>query len=171
MKLLILIKKNFITLELKKFNDEINSFFKNNQLLQQNLELREAHHKSLNEMKELRKFQSSTFDTIARRRLVEDQDTILALSGRIQELQNEVNCMNDSKEFQDAESIRRGNSHVTSRPVSFPPHPIPERMLRQSFGVPSRREGPPSIWDTHGISGNVFCKSRCVIFSHRIRRN
>ena len=21
---------------------------------------------------------------------------------------------------------------------------------------PSRREGPPSIWDTHGISGNVF---------------
>ena len=22
--------------------------------------------------------------------------------------------------------------------------------------VPSRREGPPSIWDTHGISGNVF---------------
>ena len=26
------------------------------------------------------------------------------------------------------------------------------------FGVPSRREGPPSIWDTHGISGNVFAK-------------
>ena len=22
--------------------------------------------------------------------------------------------------------------------------------------LPSRREGPPSIWDTHGISGNVF---------------
>ena len=32
------------------------------QLLQQNLELREAHHKSLNEMEELKKFQSSTFD-------------------------------------------------------------------------------------------------------------
>ena len=25
-----------------------------------------------------------------------------------------------------------------------------------SLGVPSRREGPPSIWDTHGISGTVF---------------
>ena len=37
------------------------------QLLQQNSELREAHHKSLNEMEELKKFQSSTFDTIARR--------------------------------------------------------------------------------------------------------
>ena len=64
--------------------------------------------------------------------------------------------MNDSKDFQDAESIRSGNSHVTSRPVSFPPHLIPEGMLRHSFITPSRREGPPSIWDTHGISGNVF---------------
>ena len=40
--------------------------------------------------------------------------------------------------------------------MSFPPHPIPEGMLRHSFVTPSRREGPPSIWDTHGISGNVF---------------
>ena len=64
--------------------------------------------------------------------------------------------MNDSKDFQDAESVRSGNSHVTSRPVSFPPHPIPEGMLRHSFVSPSRKEGPPSIWDTHGISGNVF---------------
>ena len=52
-------------------------------LLQQNSELREAHQKSLTEMEELKKFQSSTFDTIARRRLVEDQDTILELSGKI----------------------------------------------------------------------------------------
>ena len=126
------------------------------QLLQQNLELREAHQRSLTEMEELRKFQSSTFDTSARRKLVEDQNTKLELSGQIQELQNEINCMNDSKDFQDAESIRSANSHVTSRPVSFPPHPIPEGMLSRSFGVPSRREGPPSIWYTHGISGNVF---------------
>ena len=120
------------------------------------MELREAHQRSLTEMEELRKCQNSTFDTIARRKLVEDQNTILELSGRIQELQNEINCMSDTKEFQDAESIRSGNPHVTSRPASFPPHPTPEGMLSRSFGVPSRREGPPSIWDTHGISGNVF---------------
>ena len=41
------------------------------QLLQQNWDLREAHEKSLKEMEQLKKFQSSTFDTIARRRLVE----------------------------------------------------------------------------------------------------
>ena len=107
-------------------------------------------------MKELKKFQSSTFDTVARRRLVEDQDTIVELTGKIQDLQNVITCMNDSKDFQDAESVRSGQSHVTSRPVSFPPHPIPEGMLSRSFGVPSRREGPPIIWDTHGTSGNVF---------------
>ena len=104
----------------------------------------------------MKKFQSSTFDTVTRRRLVEDQDTILELAGKILELQNEINCMNDSRDFQDAESVRNGNSHVTSQLVSFPPHPIPGGMLSRSVGMPSRREGPPSIWDTHGKSGNVF---------------
>ena len=108
--------------------------------------------------------ESAAFDTIARRRLVEDQDTILELSGRVQEPQNEVNCMNDSKDFQDAESIRSGNSHVTSRPVSVPPHPMLQGMLRHSFVSPRRREGPPSIWDTWYI-GKRFCKSTCIFIS------
>ena len=115
-------------------------------------------------MEELKKFQSSTFDSIARRRLVEDQNTVLELSGPTQELQNEINCVSDLKEFQDAESIGSGNSHVTNRPMSFPPHPIPERMLSRSFEVPSCREGPLSIWDTHGFSG-IFFKTNSVFFS------
>ena len=32
----------------------------------------------------------------------------------------------------------------------------PGEMLSRSLGMPSRKNGPPSIWDTHGISGNVF---------------
>ena len=126
------------------------------ELWRQQKDFREVHQRNLTEMKELRKFQSSTFDTIARRKLIEDQNTILELSGRVQEVQNEVNCMSDSKDFQDTESVRSGNSHVTSRPVSFPLHPIPEGMLRHSFVSPRRKEGPPSIWDTHGKSGNVL---------------
>ena len=126
------------------------------QLLKQNWDLREAHEKSLNEMEELKRFQGSTFDTIARRKLVEDRDIILELTGKIQELQNEINCMNDSRDFQDAESVRSGHSHVTSQPVFFPPHPGPGGMLSRSIGMPSFREGPPSIWDTHGKSGIVF---------------
>ena len=65
------------------------------ELWRQQMDFREVHQKSLTEMEELRKFQSSTFDTLARRKLIEDQNTILELSGRVQELQNEVNCMND----------------------------------------------------------------------------
>ena len=107
------------------------------ELWRQKLEFREVHQQSLTEMEELRKNQSSTFDTIARRKLIEDQNTIFELSGR----------------------VRSGNSHVTSRPVSFPPHPIPEGLLRQSFVSPRRKEGPPSIWAPHGISGNVFANT------------
>ena len=58
------------------------------QLLQQNSEYYVKPIRSRNEMEELKKFQSSTFDTSARRNLVEDQDTILELTGKKQELQN-----------------------------------------------------------------------------------
>ena len=126
------------------------------ELWRQQQDFREVHQQNLTEMEELRKFQSSTFDTLTRQKLIEDQNTIMELSGRLQELQNEVNCMNDSKDFQDAESVRSGNSHVTSQPMLFPKHPIPEGMLRPSFVSPRRKEGPPDIWDTSGISGNVF---------------
>ena len=124
------------------------------ELWRQQKDFREVHQQNLTEMEEVRKFQSSTFDTHAK--LIEDQNTIMELSGRLQELQNEVNCMNDSKDFQDAESVRSGNSHVTSQPMLFPKHPIPEGLLRPSFVSPRRKEGLPDIWDTPGISGNVF---------------
>ena len=77
----------------------------------------------------------------------------MELSGSLQELQNEVNCMNDSKDFQDAESVRSGNSHVTSQPGAFPKHPLFEGLLRPSFISQRQTEEPPNTWD---ISGNVF---------------
>ena len=126
------------------------------QLSEQNRDLREAHGKSLNEVEELKRFQGSRFDEFSRRRLIENQDTIHELTARIQELQNEVNCMNDSRDFKDAESVRSGLSHVTSQPVFFPPFQNPGGMLSRSMGMPSRREGPPDIWNSHGFWGNVF---------------
>ena len=38
----------------------------------------------------------------------------------------------------------------------FPKHPPFEGLLRPSFVSPRRKDGPPNIWDTSGISGNVF---------------
>ena len=126
------------------------------QLSEQNRDLREAHMKSLNEMEELKRFQGSRFDEFSRRRLIENQDTIHELTARTQELQNEVNCLNNSRDFKDAESVRSGQSHVARQPASFPPFRDPGAMLSRPVGMLSRNDKQPDIWDTHGISGNVF---------------
>ena len=118
--------------------------------------------KSLNEMEELKRFQGSTFDGFSRN-FIEDRDTILELTDKIQELQNEVNCMNDLRDFKDAESVRSGISHVTSRPALLRTYRDPGGMLSRPGGILSRNDKPPDIWDTHGISGNVFCKSNNLI--------
>ena len=135
------------------------------QLVKQNWDLREAHENSLKEMEELKKFQSSTFDTIARRRLVQDQDTVLELTGKIQELQNEVSCMNDSRDFHDAESVRSGHSHVANQPVSFPPG----GMLSRSFGMPSRRTGRQAFGTR--MFRETFLQVQLCLLQHFIRRN
>ena len=107
-------------------------------------------------MEDLKRFQGSTFDTFSMRNLIEDRDTVLELTVKIQELQNEVDCMNDSRDFKDAESVRSGQSHVSSQPALLPPYRDPGGMPSRSPGMPSRNDGPPSIWDTHGISANVI---------------
>ena len=69
------------------------------ELLRQQQDFREVHQQDLMKMKGLQRFQNSTFDEFTRQQFIEDQKTIMELSGRLQELQNEVNCMNDSKDF------------------------------------------------------------------------
>ena len=87
------------------------------ELMRQLKDFREVHQQELMKQKELQKFQNSTFDEFAQKKFIADQKIIMDLSGRLQELQNEVNCMND---FRDAESICSGNSHVTSPPGLIP---------------------------------------------------
>ena len=121
-------------------------------------------------MEELKRFQGSTFHAIARRKLVEDRDPILELTSKIQELQNELNCLNDSRYFQDAESIRSENSPSYLSTSVFPTHTIPGAMLSRSFGMPSRRDGAKHLGHAWYI-GKRFCKSRCVLYSTLIRKN
>ena len=95
------------------------------QLSEQNRDLRVADIKSLHEMETLKKVQELRIDEFSRRRLIENQDTINELTARIQELQNEVNCMNDSRDFKDAKSVRSGLTHVPSQPALLPPYRDP----------------------------------------------
>ena len=83
-------------------------------------------------------------------------DTVGELTVKIQELQNEVTCLNDSIDFKDAESVRSGLSHVPSQPALLPHFRDPGGMQSRSLGMPSRNDRPPDVLDTHGISGNVF---------------
>ena len=74
--------------------------------------------------------------------------------GKIQELQNEVNCMNDSRDFkifQDAESVRSGQSHVTSQPPFIPPF---SRFLwnAKSFCGNAEPQRWPGRWGPQGMS-------------------
>ena len=78
---------------------------------------------------------------------------------------NEVNCMNDSKDFQDAESVRSGNSHVTSRAVSFPPHPIPEGIQSRSIWNAEPQRGAAKHLGHAWFLGKRCCKSTCIFIS------
>ena len=138
------------------------------QLLEQNRNLREAHMKSLNEMEKLKRFQGSTFDTISRRKLIEDRDTVLELTGKIQELQKEIHCVNDSGDFQDAESVRSGHSHVASQPVSFPRHPVPDGMQSRSLGMPQRGAAK---YLGHMVYRETFLQIQRRLLQHFIRKS
>ena len=140
------------------------------ELLRRQQDFREVHQQDLMKMKELQEFQNSTFDEFTKQKFIEDQEIIMELSGRLQELQNEVNCMNDSKDFQDAESIRSGNSHVTSQPGVFPKHPPFEGLLKPAFISQRQTEEPPNIWDTSGISGK-FLHIHKLLHQLRILKN
>ena len=83
-------------------------------------------------MEELKRVQELRVDESSRRRLIENQDTVNELTARVQELQNEVTCMNDSRDFEDAESVRSGLSHVPSQPALLPPFRDPGGMLSRS---------------------------------------
>ena len=118
------------------------------ELLRQQQEFREVHQQDLMKHLELQKFQNS-----------ENQKTIMDLSGRLQELQNEVNLMNDSKDFMDAESTCSGNPHVTSPPGLFPKHPPFEGILRPLYSSQRQDEEPTKFLGHIRYFRKRFCKS------------
>ena len=101
--------------------------------------------------------------------MIEDRDTILELTARIQELQIAVNCMNDSRDFKDAESVRSGLSHVPSQPVSFPPHPIPGGMLSSPGGMLSS-PGSRQIFGIRMVFRETFLKIHRCLLHHLIHK-
>ena len=80
----------------------------------------------------------------------------MELRARIQELLNEVNCVNDSRDFKDVESVRSGPSHVPSRPALLP--------------VAKPQQSAARYLEFAGYIGKRFCKSTTVFFVTLPRR-
>ena len=79
---------------------------------------------------------------------------------QIQELQERVYSSNDSREFQDVESICSGKlSHVPSQPAVVP---SPRSMLSRDQSL------QPDTWNVSGTQGNVFGNPRAMLDSSQI---
>ena len=88
------------------------------QLLEHNWTLRETRIRNMRDMEELQKSHVLKVEELSRRKLTEDQNTIMELRARIQELQSEVSCMNDSRDFKNA-ALYSGKRFCKSTNVFF----------------------------------------------------
>ena len=121
-------------------------------------------------MEELKRFQGSTFDTNSRRKLIEDRDTILELTGKIQELQNEINCMNDSRDFKGAESVRSGTIPRNQSTSVFPTSSRSWRNAQPFSGNAEPQQLAAKYLGHTWFFGKRFCKSKRRLLQHLIRK-
>ena len=87
-----------------------------------------------------------------------------------EELQNEVNCMNDSKDFQDAESVRCGNAHVTS-PLGLFPRYFHLKDYWSQLSYRSDKLRSLQISGIHPVHQETFLHIHILLHQLRILRN
>ena len=119
--------------------------------------LRDTRIRNVHELEELKRAQELRIDELCRHELRESHATIQELTSQLQELQERMKCMNDSREFQDVDSICSGKlSHFPSQPAIVP-----------SLG--GMLSCDPSLrldtWNLLGSSANVFDSPCAVIHS------
>ena len=96
--------------------------------------LRYTQNRSIHEMGELKRALELRVGEFSVQKLRESHDRIQRLTSQIQELQERMNCMNDSGECQDIESNYSGKrSHVPSQQALIP---SPRSMLSREKRLP-----------------------------------
>ena len=139
------------------------------ELSDQNRALRETHFRNLRDIEELQKNHVLKVEEHSRRKLTEDQNTIMELRATIQELQNEVNCMNDSRDFKDAESVRSGQSHVTSQAAFFPTVTRSWRNAKPFPGNAEPQRWGRQVFGTHMVYREKFLQIQRRLLQHLIQ--
>ena len=83
--------------------------------------LRDTQIRNIHELGGLKRAQEQRVDEFSVQKLSESHDTIQKLTSQLQSMQEQMNSMNDSGEFQEVESNYSGRlSHVSSQPAMIP---------------------------------------------------
>ena len=104
--------------------------------------LRDTQIRNMHEMGEMKR------DEVSVQKLRENHETIQKLTSQLQQMQEQMNSMNTSGDFQDVESNYSGRlSYVSSQ----------HAMIPSSRSVLSRdKRLPLDTWNTSGLQENVF---------------
>ena len=110
--------------------------------------LRHTQIRSMHDLGEMKRAQELRVDEVSVQKLRENHVTIQKLTSQLQEMQDQMNSMNDSGEFQEVESNYSGRlSYVSSQPA----------MIPSSLSMLSRdKRLPLDTWNTSGLQENVF---------------
>ena len=109
----------------------------------QNTQIRNMH-----EIGETQRAQELRVDEVSVQKLKENHETIQQLTSQLQQMQEQMNSVNDSGDFQDVESNNRGRlSHVSSQPAMIPSS---RSMLLRDKRLPL------DTWNQSGLQENVF---------------
>ena len=132
-------------------NLDKNKFDNKNQLSTKEKGLRNTQIRNMHEMGEITRAREQRMDEFSMQKLRENHETILQLTSQLQQMQEQMNSMSDSGDFQDLESNYSGRlSHVSSQPV----------MIPSSRSLCSRDQRLPlDTWNQSGLQENVFWKS------------
>ena len=102
----------------------------------------------MHEMGEMKRAQELRVDEVSVQKIRENHETIQHLTSQIQQMQEQMNCMYESGDFQDVESYFCGRlSHVSGQPEVIPSS---RSMLSRDKRLPL------DTWNTSGLQGNVF---------------
>ena len=102
----------------------------------------------MDEMGEIKRAQEQRVEEVSVQKLRVNHETIQQLTSQLQQMQDLINSMNDSGDFQEVESNSSGRlSHVSSQPA----------MIPSSRSMLSRdKRLTLDTWNTSGLQENVF---------------
>ena len=122
-------------------------------------DLRDAQIRSMHEMGRMKRAQEQQVEQCSVQKLTESHQTIQQLTSQSQKMQEQMSSVNDSGDFQDAESKIFGRlSHVSSQLVRIPSS---RSLLSRDIRLPL------DTWNQSGAQENVFANQFSTFDSPR----